>query len=149
MFTLIIAPLLENVTPSGALNRSNTVDLFYPFMNKYTFTFCVLLSLHLLATILNLTLLLTPSLWIMKICLYYASSHKMGRHIVFSSVVCPSVYLSVKRLCLLISFEPLVEFTNNSAQISSMMSRWAVRMFKVCFRFKVKHCMTWALYQVQ
>ena len=25
MFTLIIAPLLENVTPPGAFNRSNTV----------------------------------------------------------------------------------------------------------------------------
>ena len=29
MFTLIIAPLLENVTPPGAFNRSNTVFISY------------------------------------------------------------------------------------------------------------------------
>jgi len=46
-----------------------------------------------------------------------------------------------------ISFEPLAGFTNNFAQMSSMMRRWAVPMFdKVGSRsrseFKIKHCMT-------
>ena len=64
----------------------------------------------------------------------------MGRHIVFSSVVCLSVRLSV---CLSrfhvrsISFEPLVGFTNNFAQMSSMMRQCAVPMFDQGW-FKVK-----------
>ena len=42
-----------------------------------------------------------------------------------------------------ISFEPLVEFTNNSAQMLSMMRRCAVPMFdQGHFKVKVKHCMT-------
>ena len=68
---------------------------------------------------------------------YYVSPNEMGRHIVFSSVVClsvrPSVRLSVRPSVTLrvrsISFEPLVGFTNNFAQMSSMMRRCAVSMF--------------------
>ena len=62
----------------------------------------------------------------------------------FSSVVCPSVRSSV---CMYVcpsrfhvrsvSFEPLVGFTNNSAQMSSMMKQCAERMFHLG-RFKVK-----------
>ena len=37
MFTLIIAPLLENVTPPGALNRSNTV-----FITELSYVSCSL-----------------------------------------------------------------------------------------------------------
>ena len=55
-------------------------------------------------------------------------SHEMGRHIVFSSVVCPSVCPSHFRVRS-ISFEPLVGFTNNFAQMSTMMKRCAVSMF--------------------
>ena len=121
----------------------------------------------------------------------YVSPHKMGWHIVFSSVVCLSVRLSVHHafvsalyllnpwwdlqitlhqcqvwwdnvqcLCLTkvgsrlrsqskikhcmtvfrvrsISFEPLVGFKNNFAQMSSMMRRCAVPMFDQG-RFKIK-----------
>jgi len=59
---------------------------------------------------------------------HYVSPHKMGRHIVFSSVVCPSVRL-LHFLVRSISFEPLVGFTNNFAQMSSMIRRCAVSMF--------------------
>ena len=67
--------------------------------------------------------------------------HKeMGRHIVFSSVVClslrPSVCPSRFRVRS-ISFEPLVGFTNNFAQMSSMMRRCAMLMFDQGW-FKVK-----------
>ena len=55
--------------------------------------------------------------------------HEMERHIVLSSVICPFVCLFVTLSCCSISFEPLVGFTNNSAQISSMMSGCAVHMF--------------------
>jgi len=78
--------------------------------------------------------------------------HEMGRHIVFSSVICLSVCLffcpSVRPfvrlfVCLSvrlsvcpshfrvrsISFEPLVRFTNNFAQMSSLIRRRAVPMF--------------------
>jgi len=46
-----------------------------------------------------------------------------------------------------ISFEPLVGFTNNFAQMSSMMRQCAVPMFdqgqfKVKVNLKIKHCMT-------
>jgi len=50
--------------------------------------------------------------------------------------VCPS-HFHVRS----ISFEPLVGFTNNSAEVSSMRSRCAVCMFDQGW-FKVKHCMT-------
>ena len=78
--------------------------------------------------------------------------NKIGRHIVFSSVEClsvipparPSVRLSVclsvcpSRFCARsISFETLVLYTNYYAQMSSMMSRCAVRRFDRG-RFKVK-----------
>jgi len=59
---------------------------------------------------------------------YYVSPHEMGIHIVFSSVVCPSVHQSVSPSHFRvrsISFEPLVGFTNNFAQMSSMMRRCA------------------------
>ena len=77
--------------------------------------------------------------WFHILC-HYVSPHKMGRHIVFISVVCPSVRSSV---CLShfrvrsLSFVPLVGFTNNFAQMSSMMRRCAVPMFDQD-RFKVK-----------
>ena len=75
----------------------------------------------------------------------------MRRHIVFSSVVClyvrlsvsPSVSLSVRlSVCLSrfrvrsIYFERLMRFTNTFAQMSSMMSLYTVRMFDQ-FWFKV------------
>jgi len=72
--------------------------------------------------------------------LYYVSPHEMGTHIVLSSVVCPSVRLSVRPSRFRvrpISFEPLVGFTNNFAQMSSMMRRCAVLMFDQG-RLKVK-----------
>jgi len=54
---------------------------------------------------------------------FYVSPHEMGRHIVFSSVVCMSFRPSVRpSVCpshfrvLSISFEPLIGFTNNFAQ---------------------------------
>jgi len=56
----------------------------------------------------------------------------MGRHIVFSSVVCLSVRPSVRPSHFRvrsISFEPLVGFSNNFAQMSSMMRGCAVPMF--------------------
>ena len=66
--------------------------------------------------------------------------NEMGRHIVFSSVVCLSVCLSVcpsRFRVRSISFEPLVGFTNNLAQMSSMIRQCAVPMFDQG-RFKVK-----------
>ena len=70
-------------------------------------------------------------------------ANEMGRHIVFSSVVClsvrPSVRLSVRPSHFRvrsISFEPLVGFSNNFAQISRMMRRCAVPRFDQG-RFKV------------
>jgi len=86
--------------------------------------------------------------------LNYVSPHEMGRHIVFSSVVCLSVCLSIRlSVCpshfrvRSISVEPLVGFTNNFAQMSSMMRGFAVPMFdqgrfKVKEQSKIKHCMT-------
>jgi len=70
--------------------------------------------------------------------------HEMGRHIVFSSVVClfarlfvcPSVRSPLFQVRS-ISFEPLVGFTNNFAQMSSMIRRCAVPMFDQG-QFKVK-----------
>jgi len=56
----------------------------------------------------------------------------MGRHIVFSSVVCLSVRPSVcpsRFHVRSISFEPLLGITNNFAQMLSMMRRCAVLMF--------------------
>ena len=69
------------------------------------------------------------------------SPHEMGRHIVLASLsVClsvrPSVCPSGSRVRS-ISFEPLVGFTYNFAQMSSMMRRCAVPMFDQG-RFKVK-----------
>ena len=65
----------------------------------------------------------------------------MGRHIVFSSVVCLSIRLSIRLSHFRvrsISFEPLVGFTNNFAQMLSMMSRCAVPMFdQGCVKVKV------------
>ena len=61
----------------------------------------------------------------------------MGRHIVLALLsvrLCPSVRPSV---CPSNSFEPLVGFTNNFAQMSSMMRRCAVPLFDQG-RFKVK-----------
>jgi len=58
----------------------------------------------------------TPS----ELCL----PHEMGRHIVFSSVVCLSVRPSRFHVSS-ISFKPLMGFTNNFAQMSSMMRRCA------------------------
>jgi len=75
---------------------------------------------------------------IMRVCdtLWLCLPHEMGRHIVFSSVVCLSVRPSVRPSIRpshfrvrSISFEPLVGFTNNFAQMSSMMRRCAVFMF--------------------
>ena len=73
-----------------------------------------------------------------KVLGHYLYPHEMGRHIVFlrclsvRSSVCPSCF-HVRS----ISFEPLVGFTNNFAQMSSMMRRCAVCMFDQG-RFKVK-----------
>jgi len=62
---------------------------------------------------------------------YYVSYHKMGRHIVLALSVCLSVFLSVNPSVCLSCFcvhsicytcKTLVEFTNNFAQMSSMMS---------------------------
>jgi len=77
----------------------------------------------------------------LEILWYYVSPpHEMGRHIVFSSVVCLSVCPSVcpSRFCVRsIFFEPLLGFTNNFAQMLSMIRRCAVPIFDQC-RFKVK-----------
>ena len=64
----------------------------------------------------------------------------MGINIVLVSLsVRPSVRLSSRCSVRSIFFEPLVGFTNNSAQMSSMMSRCALRMFdKGRFKVKVK-----------
>jgi len=68
-------------------------------------------------------------------------NYKMGRHIVFRSAVClsvrSSVHPSVTLSCSLYIFRTLVGLTNNSAQMSSMISRYAVRMCDQG-RFKVK-----------
>jgi len=79
---------------------------------------------------------------------YYASPYKMGRYIVLAFLsVCPSVrlsvrpsvYLSITLSCLLYIFWTLVGFSKNSAQISSVISRCAVRMFdQGWFKVKVK-----------
>ena len=66
----------------------------------------------------------------------YVSPHEMERHMLFSSAVCPSVCMSSFRVRS-ISLKPMVGFTNNLAQMSSMMSRCAVSMFDQG-RFKVK-----------
>jgi len=72
------------------------------------------------------------------------SPHEMGRHIVFSSVVCPS-HFRVRS----ISFEPLVGFTYNFAQMSSRL--WWDDVQCLCLtkdgsrsrsQSKIKHCMT-------
>jgi len=84
-------------------NKLLCIDFFYFYMNKYTFTFCVLTSLHLLATILNLTLLLTwckklkKKIKIMKFCFYYAS-------LSVRPFVCLSICLSVTLSCPLYIF---------------------------------------------
>ena len=66
----------------------------------------------------------------------YVSPHVMRRQFVFSYVVClsfcPSVCPSVcpsRVRVRSISFEPLYAFTNNFAQMSSMMKRCTVLMF--------------------
>ena len=63
-----------------------------------------------------------------KRCYYVPPTpHQMGKHIVFSSVVCPSVCLSVNNSFVsTMSFEPMVGFTNNFAQITSMMRQCTV-----------------------
>jgi len=67
----------------------------------------------------------------------YVSPHEMGRHNCFK-LCCLSVHLSVRPFVLLsrfrvrstcISFEPLVGFTNNFAQMSNLIRRCAVPMF--------------------
>ena len=71
------------------------------------------------------------------------SPYRMGRHIVFSSIVRLSVCLSVMCSCPLCIIS-LVVFTNYSAQLSSMMNGCAMCMFdqgKVRV-IKVKQCMT-------
>jgi len=63
---------------------------------------------------------------------YLCLPHEMRRHVVFSSVVCWSVRSSVcpsHFRVRSISFEPLVGFTNNFAQMSSMIRQCAVPMF--------------------
>ena len=83
----------------------------------------------------------------MSCLINYVSPHEMGRHIVFSSIVCLSVCPSVRppvrpSVCpshfgvRSIYFEPLVVFTNNFAQISAMLRR-AVPMFDLGW-FKVR-----------
>ena len=54
--------------------------------------------------------------------------HKLGRHIIFISVVCPSVCLSRFSVCSIL-FESRVEFSNISAQLSSTMRWFALLMF--------------------
>jgi len=57
MFTLIIAPLLENVTPPGAFNRSNTViekaRLFVTFLWVPKLNSFLAWSFHILVRTIN------------------------------------------------------------------------------------------------
>jgi len=79
---------------------------------------------------------------------HYVSPHEMGRHIVFSSVVCPSVCLSVTLSCLLYIFWTpggIYKKTLHKCQ------EWWDEVQCLCLnkvswrsrsKFKIKHCMT-------
>ena len=69
-----------------------------------------------------------PALTFLLVNIYVSPPHEMGRHIVFSSVVCLSVCLSVRlSVCpshsrvRSIFFEPLVGITNNFSKMSAML----------------------------